>query len=222
MKFRTKEENRKKFLHNPIDLPDLESYFTDNGRYYKTPMGDFPSVTTVLGRKLPNLGIEKWKARVGEEEAAKISRQALTRGSAIHTIAEKYLLGEDYRTGQMPVNLYTFNKIRPVLDKNIGTVYGIETALWSDKLNTAGRADLLAGFNGINSVCDFKSSKKEKKEEDIESYFLQATSYSLLAEERTELKFPQIVIIMPADDGDCLVFIKNRDEYVDKVRELFS
>jgi genome maintenance exonuclease 1 len=216
--------NRHKgFLHNPVYLPDLETEYVDGKRYYKTPAGNLPSVTTVLGQKLKNPGLEAWKARVGEEEAKRVSTQAAGRGSAVHLLCEKYLSNDpDYKRGAMPFNLVTFSSIKKHLDLCIGTVHGIEVPLWSENLKTAGRCDLLAGWQGTNSVIDFKTSKRQKGEEDIQSYFLQATCYSLMAEERTTLKFPQIVVIIAVDHEDAQVFVKNRDQYVDKVLEVFT
>jgi len=216
--------NRHKgFLHNPVYLPDLETEYVDGKRYYKTPAGNLPSVTTVLGQKLKNPGLEAWKARVGEEEAKRVSTQAAGRGSAVHLLCEKYLSNDpDYKRGAMPFNLVTFSSIKKHLDLCIGTVYGIEVPLWSKRLGTAGRCDLLAGWLGVNSVIDFKTSKRKKEEEDIQSYFLQATAYSMMAEELTEHKFPQIVVAIAVDHEDAQVFVKNRDDYVDRVLEIFA
>jgi genome maintenance exonuclease 1 len=216
--------NRHKgFLHNPVYLPDLETEYVDGKRYYKTPAGNLPSVTTVLGQKLKNPGLEAWKARVGEEEAKRVSTQAAGRGSAVHLLCEKYLSNDpDYKRGAMPFNLVTFSSIKKHLDLCIGTVYGLEVPLWSKRLGTAGRTDLLAGWLGVNSVIDFKTSKRKKEEEDIQSYFLQATVYSMMAEELTEHKFPQIVVIIAVDHDDAQIFVKNRDQYVDKVLEVFT
>lgn len=216
--------NRHKgFLHNPVYLPDLETEYVDGKRYYKTPAGNLPSVTTVLGQKLKNPGLEAWKARVGEEEAKRVSTQAAGRGSAVHLLCEKYLSNDpDYKRGAMPFNLVTFSSIKKHLDLCIGTVYGLEVPLWSKRLGTAGRTDLLAGWLGVNSVIDFKTSKRKKEEEDIQSYFLQATVYSLMAEELTEHKFPQIVVAIAVDHDDAQIFVKNRDQYVDKVLEVFT
>jgi hypothetical protein len=216
--------NRHKgFLHNPVYLPDLETEYVDGKRYYKTPAGNLPSVTTVLGQKLKNPGLEAWKARVGEEEAKRVSTQAAGRGSAVHLLCEKYLSNDpDYKRGAMPFNLETFSSIKKHLDLCIGTVYGLEVPLWSKRLETAGRTDLLAGWLGINSVIDFKTSKRKKEEEDIQSYFLQATVYSMMAEELTEHKFPQIVVIIAVDHEDAQVFVRNRDQYVDRALEVFT
>lgn len=213
----------KKFVHNLVHIEPSPRVEIDGIRYYETPVGTFKSVTTILGEKLDKSGLHAWKERVGEEEAAKVSTQASRRGTAIHNLAEAYLMNEpNWKKGAMPVNLDTFSRIRPILDLNVGSIYGIEIPLYSARLKTAGTCDLLAGFRGINSVIDFKTSKRVKKEEDIEGYFLQAACYSLMAEELTDLKFPQIVIIMSVDNEESLVFIKQRDDYVDRVLEIFA
>lgn len=213
----------KKFVHNFIHVEESPRVEIDGIRHYQTPAGTFKSVTTILGEKLDKSGLLAWKERVGEEEAAKVSTQAARRGTAIHNLAEAYLMNdENWKKGAMPVNLDTFSRIRPILDLNVGSIYGIEIPLYSWRLKAAGTCDLLAGFRGINSIIDFKTSKRIKKEEDIEGYFLQATAYSMMAEELTDLKFPQIVIIMSVDNEESLVFVKQRDDYVDRVLEVFA
>jgi genome maintenance exonuclease 1 len=213
----------KEFLHSFVTVPAIERVEIDGVRHYRTPEGDFRSVTSILGERLDKTGLIEWKERVGEEEANKISTQAANRGTAIHALAEAYLLNnKDWKRGAMPVNLDTFSKIRPILDLNIGSVYGIEIPLYSAKLKTAGTCDFLGGYGGINSVVDFKTSRRIKDESHILSYFLQATAYSLMAEELTDLKFPQIVVIIAVDHEEPEVFIKKRDEYVDTVFRVFA
>jgi len=211
------------FKHMLLSLAPLERVELDGERRYKTPDGIFPSVTTVLGQKTDKSAIEQWKARVGKEEADKVSRQAATRGTAVHSLCEEYLMNREIDPRRvMPVNMMTFKTIKPVLEKNIELVYGIEAPLYSKNLKTAGTSDLLAKFNSVNSIVDFKTSKKEKKEEWILNYFLQATVYSMMAEELTGLDFPQIVIIIANDDYEVQTFIKNRDDYKERVLELFN
>ena len=206
-----------------LELPSIEATTTSEGRYYHTPEGDLPSVTTVLGRKLDKSGLEAWRARVGEEEANRISTIATRRGSAIHDLAEKYLLDrDDYTTGAMPVNIATFETLRPILDSRVTDVKCIEGALWSNTLNTAGRVDLIASFDAIPSIIDFKTSKRIKTDSDILSYFLQATCYSMMLEERTGIITPNIVILMAVDHDDPLVFIKSREQYMQQVKDIFT
>jgi len=43
-----------------------------------------------------------------------------------------------------------------------------------------------------------------------------------MAEERTELKFPQIVVVIAVDHEESQVFVRNRDMYVDRVLQVFT
>lgn len=211
------------FTHNLVHIEQSPRVEIDGIRHYQTPVGTFKSVTTILGEKLDKTGLLEWKERVGEVEAARVSGIAARRGTAIHALAEAYLMNDpNWKRGAMPVNLDTFSRIRPVLDRYIGSIYGVEIPLYSARLKAAGTCDLLAGFDGINSVVDFKTSKRVKREEDIEGYFLQATAYSLMAEELTDLRFPQIAIIMSVDDAETQLFVKPRDQYVERVLEIFA
>ena len=211
------------FCHELVSLSPLERTEIDGRRYYTTPGGVFPSVTTVLGEKMDKTAIEEWKQRVGKEEAERVSRQATVRGSAVHKLCEDYLMNQPIDPRRvMPFNMMTFKTIKPVLDQNVDVVYGIEAPLYSKRLNTAGTTDLLARFNSINSVIDFKTSKKQKKEEWIEGYFIQAACYSMMAEELTGLEFPQIVIIISNDEYEVQTFVKKRDDYRDRVLEIFK
>ena len=88
----------------PIQLQDLKSTtFPDGKRYYQLPDGTrLPSVTTVIGAK-GKQAIMEWRKRVGEEQANKISRQASSRGTNLHTLCEKYLNNDEkYFMSAMP------------------------------------------------------------------------------------------------------------------------
>jgi len=210
------------FHHEYLTFPKIERIDTPNGRYYRTPDGDFSSVTTILNERLDHSALNAWKQRVGPEEANRVSRQASTRGTAVHHLAEQYLLNnKDYAKGSMPNNIYTFNSIRSILDNNIGTIYGIESLLYSRLLQAAGTADLLAQYNGINSIIDFKTSKRIKTADQIESYFIQTAAYSLMAAEHSNYNFPQIVILMMVDNEDPLIFIKKARDYFSRVKQVF-
>ena len=84
-----------RFDHSPhIDLPRARQINTPSGRRYQTPDGNvYPSITTVLGdQPEKRRAIAEWRARVGEQEANKISQQAARRGTDLHTLMEKYIL----------------------------------------------------------------------------------------------------------------------------------
>ena len=83
----------RKFEHTPVDLgyEDLIAETKQSGRTYLTPEGNrYPSITTVLSI-LSRDSIAAWRARVGEEEANKVSYRASTRGTAVHEIDRSIL-----------------------------------------------------------------------------------------------------------------------------------
>ena len=217
--------SRKHFVHRFYHFDDLKSEIRESGRVYTLPSGKVvDSVTTILGRQEDKQKVlAEWKKRVGEEEAQKVSTQASNRGTALHSLCEKYLLNEpSYTRGAMPTNVDSFKQLKPILDERVGKIFAIEAPLYSETLNTAGRSDCIAEFDGIPTIIDFKTSRKIKKEEWIENYFLQATCYSLMVEELTNLKVPQIAILITVDHEKPQVFVKDRNLYVDKVREIFK
>lgn len=208
------------FFHAPVaKLPELVSQTSPEGkRFYTLPDGSkLPSVTTVLGAK-PNFSIEKWKARVGPEEARKVSNIATTRGTGMHNMIETYLDNKSPKPGSNYHAWESFLSIKPLINR-INVIHHIEACLWSKKVGMAGRVDTIAEFDGITSIIDYKSSKRIKKIEDIESYFVQTTAYALMYEDMTGIKVNQLVILMAVDHEKPLLFIQKPYDYVPKLIE---
>ena len=199
-------------------LPELECETLPTGRTYLTPEGNkYPSITTVLGN-LSKAGIIAWRKRVGEEVANKISTQAATRGTAVHQLAEDYLNNEeDWSKGAMPSNLFSFNQIKPILDKRVDNIWAQEVPLYSDKFKIAGRVDCIAEFDGELTIIDFKTSRKPKKEEWIENYFMQAAFYAAAFYERTGVAIKRFAIIITVDDNEPQVFTGNTFDHLPKL-----
>jgi genome maintenance exonuclease 1 len=200
---------------------DLKAENTSSGRLYKTPTGKkYPSVTTVLssyGKK----ELFEWRERVGAEEANKIAGRASRRGTALHTVCEKYLLNEMTSmklASMLPTTKELFYKIKSRIDTNITTVHCLEQALYSDELQIAGRVDCIAEWNGKLSVVDFKSSTNQKKKEKIGNYFMQCTAYAIMYEEIVGVPIEQIVVLIGTENGDGQVFVENKSEYVDSLK----
>ena len=204
------------FEHVELDLgyDDLVTDTTAERRLYLAPDGSkFPSVTTVLGI-LSEDAIRAWRLRVGEEEANKVGHRASNRGSAVHSIIEGYLKNEDTKD-YLPHVKQSLQNLRPILDRSIGRIFGLEVALFSRHLGLAGRCDCIAEWNGVPSIIDFKTSRRIKKKENISGYFAQASAYAIMFEERTGMAIPNIVIVMDVDDEQPLIFEEHRDNFVD-------
>lgn len=125
-------------VEHGITLPKMTRKTLKTGRKYFTPEGNaYPSITTVLGA-LSKDGIMKWRKRVGEEEANKISFQAASRGTSVHKLAEDYLDNiEGWDKDAMPNNLYTFSHLKEIIDKRVNNIWFQEEFLYSDKLKCA-------------------------------------------------------------------------------------
>ena len=210
-----------KHVDHGINLETLGCDTTPTGRFYYPPSGEkFPSVTTVLGVQ-DKSGLDAWRKRVGEEEAKRIGTQAANRGSDVHLVAENYLNNmKDYGKGRMPVNVMTFNTLKPILDSRVNNIYFQEAPLYSRKIKTAGRVDLIAEFDGKLSIIDFKTSKKLKESKWIESYFMQESFYAAAFYELTQIPIKQIVTLIMVDDEKPQVFIEQPLKWLPKFIQL--
>lgn len=216
---KTKPQN-KIFSHDKIDVgyKDLIAETTDTGRTYNAPNGkSYPSVTTVLSI-LTEDSIRAWRNRVGEEQADIVSGKASRRGTKVHSIIEKYLNNED-TSEFLPHIQQSLKNLKPILDNDIGTIFGLEVALYSDHLGVAGRCDCIAQYNGVPSIIDFKTSKYKKKKEKISNYFAQGAAYAIMWEERTGMVIPNVVVIMDVDHEKPDVFVEHRDNYTKLLEE---
>lgn len=213
-------------FNHGIELPKISRENIDGVRKYLTPTGNaYPSVTTVLGI-LGKKELMEWRKRVGEEEANKISRQASTRGTAVHKLCEDYLDNkEDYSKKHMPANIHMFNTMKPLLDEKINNVWFQESFLYSNEFKTGGQVDCIAEFEGELSVIDFKTSRRVKKADGILSYFMQVSFYAKAFEEMTGTPIRKGIVLIGVDDSEPQVFAIDPNDYVEHfkaVRETYS
>ena len=212
----------KTFTLNEVEFHELEAFTENNKRYYMTPTGEkYPSVTTVLGSR-DKRWLYEWRKKVGEEEANRISQRAANRGTRLHKICEDYIRNkEDFYGKQPPLAVDMFRSIQRYVDY-IDEVYGNEIAIYSHELKTAGRIDVFCKMGGKNVILDFKTSSRLKKEDEIENYFLQTTTYAMAIKELKGIEVPKIVILIAVEDNEPQFFIKNTSEYIEKVKHVFK
>jgi hypothetical protein len=211
------------FEHVPTELNEMNAVTTEKGRKYRTPEGiDLPSITTVLSI-LSRESIAKWRARVGHEEANRISTRASSRGTRVHEIIERYINNEEsFKDGYTPDIIGSFLDLKPILDGRIGRVYAQEAPLYSNHLGVAGRVDCVADFDGKLSIIDFKTSMKPKRKDWITNYFMQESAYAIMWEERTGLPITQLVTIISVDNHEPQIFVEHRDTWVRPLRETIA
>ena len=210
------------FVENLSPIPDLERRQDEQSgtRQYQLPTGEWvPSVTTLL-QYFKRGSLSRWRERVGEEEAKKISTSAARRGTKIHLMLERYLNNDPQYINEQshPDEQQAFNDLLIHVDK-IDNIRYSEAKLYSPKMRLAGQVDVIAEYDGKLSVIDFKTSSKVKEEKYTKDYFLQATAYALMHEDLTGVPIDNLVILVWSMDGGAQVFEKSKAEFIE---ELFN
>jgi genome maintenance exonuclease 1 len=206
----------KEYNHKTITLPEITATTTDGVRLYETPEGNkYPSITTVLSVRNKK-GLHDWRKRVGDDVANYVARKAANRGTAVHHMCEDYLNNnfdeEKHKKKFLPYVL--FKQLRDSVLQKTNNIYSQECGLYSDKYKVAGRVDCIAEYDGVLSIIDFKTSSKERSDEWNESYYIQASAYAEMFEERTGIAINQICILVVTEDGIVQEFVKNKTKYL--------
>ena len=184
--------------------PKTVREMVEGQRHYILNNEKLPSVTTVLkhtesAEKRESLAA--WRERVGEAEATRIVDSAGARGTAMHKILEKYILGEGY-LDETTVGKEAHNMATQVINSglsNITEYYGTECTLYYPGLY-AGQTDLVAIHKGEDAIIDFKQTNKPKKREWIEDYCLQLAAYAMAHNFIYKTKITKGVVMMCSKD----------------------
>ena len=200
------------FRHEIItDDYTLKQVNKSTGRVYvDDEMNEYPSITSVLSI-LSEEAIQRWRNKVGEEEANRISSKAAARGTKVHDLIESYILNKEVENSNL-LAYSNFKDIKSVIDNSLSKVYATEKRLYSKHLGVAGTVDCVGIWNNKNSIIDWKTSKKWKKKEWVTNYFMQAAGYAIMWEERTGMPITQLVICIAGDEGPQ-IFVEHRDDW---------
>lgn len=193
---------------------DYETETVNGMRWYITPDGALPSITTVLGITEPEekkASLENWRNSLGRDKAAAHTKAAAEHGTMVHTLAERYLKKQEVFA---PVNgkqiaqedKNAFNSLKLKLNL-INEVWAQEQAVYSPILEVAGRMDCVGEYRGVPSIVDFKTAGRVKNKADIADYELQLCFYAQAHNELYGTNIKQGVIIMAAAKGFPLEFI---------------
>jgi genome maintenance exonuclease 1 len=205
------------FRHLDIpNLSELEVKESATGkRFYKTPEGLwYPSITTILGME-EKPWLKNWQKMLGKKKADKEQKRCADRGTAIHSMAEKYLNNEKLLLSKYKQEYVSdFNKLKIRLN-SVDNIRGQELPLYSDTLKVAGRVDCVGEYEGKLAIIDFKTSTNNKYREWIADYFLQTTAYAIMWHERTGEPIENIVILMSVERGMVSLMFKDKiDDHI--------
>jgi genome maintenance exonuclease 1 len=196
---------------------------TENGlRFYRVTEGDkeiakLPSVTTILGNTKDKSGLDKWRKKVGEEEADRISNLSMNRGTVMHRLIELYKPIKGTKTErlnklkELAANDEEVNQFNEDSDiflnegwkffmkfylnssnffDRVDEVMMAEEFLWTVKQGGwAGTVDNISKMvDGKVLIIDYKNSRKPKRDEWIQDYYMQAAAYWVAYWDRYDIK----------------------------------
>ena len=154
---------------------------TEHGsRTYDIDGAKLPSVTTILDKTKDKTYLDRWKAKVGNEEAERIKNHSSKRGTSMHKFIEKHITGAGY-DDLTEIGVQAKPMAQKIIDVGLTPVteyYGSEISLYYPGL-FAGSTDLVCMHNDKETIIDFKQANKPKREEWIGDYFLQIGAYAM-------------------------------------------
>ena len=221
-------------LNTKFNYPkSIRAYFNGQ-RLYDVNSEKLPSVTTILSAtesEEKKVSLERWKNRIGRKEADLISRQSLSRGSAMHDFLEKFILN------QLNLELLDDNSLEKKmadqiiengLRNNLSEVWGVEATLHFPG-KYAGAADLLGVYMGKETILDFKTGNKPRRDEWNDEYYLQLGAYSLAHDKVYGTNINQGVILFCTKDLMFQRFIVDSERlkdcqkrFLEKVEQYYS
>jgi|SRR3990167_6051220 len=224
-------------IKHDIVRPFAKEEHTADGHYYRTDKGElYPSITTLfklldnkdwyphwvnsVARKM-NISYEE-----AEIECKKIGEGSMKVGTALHLLAELYLnnadpcLDKPDEFDKDPNEL--FKTLKEHLDEHVNNIHGTECKLYSDEMKLAGTVDLVAEYDGVLSIIDFKNSRKPKMPSDIlkSHYYEQICAYGEMWKFCTNQKIEQGVILVISWDGKVRPFKIKLDDYLSQLWDI--
>lgn len=212
----------------------LERVTRDDGtRYYVCPKtGEkLTSVTTILSATSDKSFLAEWKARVGEEEAARQSKYGTDLGTLVHTHLECHKLGMERPGGNTIIRAEARRMADAMIQdclEGIEEVWGMETMLYYPGLY-AGTTDVVGIYKGKPAIMDYKTAKKMRKREQITDYVDQIAAYCLAHNELYGTDIQHGVVFMvdrelktEIFEYDAVDIQKGRDSFLDRLAKVLG
>ena len=197
---------------------ELARVTKNHKRHYETPDGrQLPSVTTVLSATKDMTHLHAWRKRIGAEKAQQITTESANIGTVMHNSLEKHVKGIERKPGSNLIHQKAHTMANVIIDnglKDVSEVWGSEVSLYYEELY-AGTTDLVGVYKGEPAIMDFKQSRRLKKKEWVDDYYLQLVAYSEAHNKQygTQIKSGRMFICTQANEFQSFE-IENYDYWV--------
>lgn len=183
----------------------------------------YQGVTKILSATIDpekSAGLLKWRQDVGEEKANAILKESQDIGNSLDEILEYHFLPNfDENQYKDEIGYFLYKQLKPYVShvKPVGT----QLYMMSDNDLMHGNLDCLGYINGQLTLIDFKNSKKPKKLEYVQDYFLQATCYCIALYKMTGILVKNICIMIACrtgNNGKAQIFMEKTSKYVKEAK----
>lgn len=182
----------------------------------------YPSVTTVLKVTESPADMERlarWRQRVGETEAQRLSQEARDRGTELHACCEQVLRGQGEPEAVSELTYPFWQSCRPVLAR-VSEPQLIEAFVYQRRHRYAGTLDAYAAVDGEPGyIVDFKTANRPKRAEWIRDYLLQTVAYAAAAYERYGVSVQGAAVAIAVPEQEAQLFKLSRSQMLELWRE---
>ena len=191
-------------INKKFYYPTSTRKIIDGKRHYLVGDEKLPSVTSILKAcesEEKKASLDAWRSRVGEAEATRITDNAASRGTLMHTILEGHILNRPV-IDLTPEGQLATKMARQIVDQGLTgkleELWAAECVLFYPDMY-AGASDGVGIYEGKEAIIDFKQTNKPKRKEWIEDYFLQLAGYAITHRPKpvsyTHLTLPTILLV---------------------------
>lgn len=174
-------------------------------RTHLTPIGQLPSVTQILKTtESPEAQdrLRKWQQKMdkihGSGAAETESTAAKNRGIELHDLVKNYL--NSSTSFSQPENNVFWNNLHPFLKSIRNDWVVCEHLVWS-RHGYSGICDLVAKIDNCTTLLDWKTSKRTKRRDWIEDYFIQCAAYAMAYDETSHMNdITQLAVVVISPD----------------------
>ena len=196
---------------------------------YTWPEERLLSPSRILDRTSDKSFLEKWRKKVGEEEADRIVAYSIAVGKSMHAYLEGKIKNEkenslliDDPNKAMATKLAKII-IKQGLKDKLQEVWGVEAHLHFGNYYR-GIADLVGIYEDEPCIIDFKQKRKpqSKNYDSIKNYFTQAVAYGVAHNRMCKTKIRKGIILVATHDYKFQKFVVEGDAWRKHCRDFFT
>ncbi len=203
----------------------IERHDRADGRFYSTPTGTFPSVTTILAQTRPGATTQRIAAATAKRGRAEAmargsattrdagqiwAEAARSRGSDVHNRIEEALTDPFWPAGLFDAGDGWWQSAVKALAV-VSEPMLVEAGVASPRHGFAGTVDAVARCSGGIVLADWKSAGSPRRREWVEDYELQLGAYAVALRETYGVEVDRALVAVIYDGPDPDLFWLDRD-----------